>query len=503
MRTKTLLISGLLITCILTGCTPKTKSMEVNVTLPESIEQGEQQPITWEQLALLTTTPSLRKSWDDILKITPNDTGKNGILFVDVDGNNEPNNTLRVAMHNREFTKQLKDEATRLELANASASEYADIEVTDTDKAVYMGINGYFNLLPDNTPNYSNPDSTITRSEFMAMVYRAETPVQDIESDDTFTTAVGESEYNVYAQSIAEDSYLDITSKSLNNLTYNGTITRAEAVYLLMQHYFSSELATVETKGIKFEDAKDSGKATETTGDYSKSDALNSALQNPDKGMPTELYKALALAKEIGLVGTETRWDEGLTKSEAVELTLIALENEKGMTSFSFAQGKTSDTIEETETVVEDIEEDPVVDEAYEQPEETGASTYTITDMDKIMYATKNCNVRKGPDADTFEKIGALNQNEEVHVTGKVNEVNWYRISLADGSEAYVSGTLLSETKATAATPKPSTSQTQQPAVSEDPNVIINSITGEVMKPGEVYTDPAGMQTYVPDWSTF
>lgn len=154
-------------------------------------------------------------------------------------------------------------------------------------------------------------------------------------------------------------------------------------------------------------------------------------------------------------------------------------------------------TTSETETSTTEIE-------STTDSVETGASTYTITDMDKIMYATKNCNVRKGPDADTFEKIGALNKNEEVRVTGKVNEVNWYRISLADGSEAYVSGTLLSETKAT--TPKPSAGNgntTQQPAVSEDPNVIINPITGEVMKPGDRYTDPAGMEVYVPDWSTF
>ena len=220
--------------------------------------------------------------------------------------------------------------------------------------------------------------------------------------------------------------------------------------------------------------------------------------------MPTELYKALALAKEIGLVGTETRWDEGLTKSEAVELTLIALENEKGMTSFSFAQGKTS----EEEPVVEDIEEDPIVDEAYEQPEETGASTYTITDMDKIMYATKNCNVRKGPDADTFERIGALNQNDEVHVTGKVNEVNWYRISLADGSEAYVSAPLLSDTKQEAPatpTPTPSTGNgntTQQPA--DDTQGYINPETGQPLKPGESYTLPTGETICGPtDWSDF
>ena len=159
-------------------------------------------------------------------------------------------------------------------------------------------------------------------------------------------------------------------------------------------------------------------------------------------------------------------------------------------------------TTSETETITAEIE-------STTDSSEDGASTYTITDMDKIMYATKNCNVRKGPDADTFERIGALNQNDEVHVTGKVNEVNWYRISLADGSEAYVSAPLLSDTKQAAPatpTPTPSTgngSTTQQPAVSEDPNVIINPYTGQEMKPGEVYVDPAGMIISVPDWSDF
>ena len=158
-------------------------------------------------------------------------------------------------------------------------------------------------------------------------------------------------------------------------------------------------------------------------------------------------------------------------------------------------------TTSETETSTTEIES--TTDSA-----EAGALTYTITDMDKIMYATKNCNVRKGPDADTFEKIGALNKNEEVHVTGKVNEVNWYRISLADGSEAYVSGTLLSDTKqaAPATTPKPSAgngnSQTQQPAA-DDTQGYINPATGEPLKPGESYTLPTGETIVGLDWSEF
>ena len=123
---------------------------------------------------------------------------------------------------------------------------YADLDAEEEMKAFYMGINGYFNLLPDATPNYCNADSTLTRLEFMSMVTRAETPVQELEADTTFATTVGNNELNIYAQEVAESSYLDIESKSLNNMTANGTITRGEAIYMIMKQYFPEELANVD-----------------------------------------------------------------------------------------------------------------------------------------------------------------------------------------------------------------------------------------------------------------
>lgn len=184
------------------------------------------------------------------------------------------------------------------------------------------------------------------------------------------------------------------------------------------------------------------------------------------------------------------------TTANALEIESTAVEVESTTT-------EVESTTYENETTTVEIESTTVEVESTTEGEKEETSTYTITDMDKIMYATKNCNVRKGPDADTFERIGALNQNDEVHVTGKVNEVNWYRISLADGSEAYVSAPLLSETKAT--TPAPSTGNgntTQQPAA-DTSGAVINAITGEEMKPGEIYTDPSGMQSALIDKSDF
>lgn len=336
-------------------------AIEIEIATPKSQEQGEESALEWEQLALLQTNPDLRKSWDDTLNITPTDTGKNGVLYVNAEGNNEPNNTLRVALHNREFLKYLDSETDTLKLAEAVQNNYVDMDTDDTMKAVYMGINGYFNLLPDSSPNYANPDSTLQRNEFMAMVYRAETPAQDLELDSVFADAVGTSDYNIYAQGVAANSYLDLQSKSLNNLTSNGTITRAEAIYLLVSRYFADDLSSVETKGITFTDAKDGGNIAEqqkfiedgTQKDYWKSYELTYAIQNPDNGLPTDLFKALAVAKDKGLIANTTRWDEALTRSEAIELLVSVLRQETGMEQFSSKQG----IIEGYEAPAEIIEE--------------------------------------------------------------------------------------------------------------------------------------------------
>lgn len=327
-----------------------SEAIEIEVASPAFAEeqQGEESTLLWEQLALLETNETLRSSWDDQLGITVTDTGKNGILYVDAEGNNENNNTLRVALHNREFAKLLEDENSMLELSQAVQNNYCDLEVDETEKSVYMGINGYFNLLPDATPNYCNPDATLQRNEFMAMVHRAETPVSDdLVANEAFNIAVGQSDYNIYAQGVAENSYLDIESKSLDNMTYNGSITRAEAIYLLVSRYFADDLASVDISTASFSDAKDGGNIAEeqkfiedaTSKDHWKSYELTYALTNPDQGVPTDLYKALVVAQNKGLIGSETRWDEAITASESIELLVNTLTKETGIPVFNFKQG--------------------------------------------------------------------------------------------------------------------------------------------------------------------
>ena len=443
-------------------------AIEIEVATPINQEQGTESALDWQELASLSTNPDLRDSWDDILMITPTDTGKNGVLYVNAEGNNEPNNTLRVALHNSEFLKYLDSEADSLQLSNAVQGNYADLEENDTARALYMGINGYFNLLPDANPNYANPDSTLQRNEFMAMVFRAETPVQDLTADSAFADAVGQSDYNIYAQGLAENSYLDTASKSLNNLTANGTITRAEALYLLVSRYFSDDMASVDIKTATFNDAKDGGDIASkqkfiedgTKKDYWKSYELTYAIQNPDDGLPTDLYKALVVAKSKGLIGDVTRWDEALTRSEAIEFLVKALRQEKGITQFNAKQAKIEghevkeETAEPAEVidkiVAETQDEAEYVDYIQDQAsandkDESDMEESDIEPLDKVMYATGNINTRSGPSVD-FTKVGGLTVNQEVKVTGQSKTTSWYEIEV-NGEKQYVSHTLLSDTK--------------------------------------------------------
>lgn len=65
--------------------------------------------------------------------------------------------------------------------------------------------------------------------------------------------------------------------------------------------------------------------------------------------------------------------------------------------------------------------------------------TYNITDMSSTMYATSDVNVRSIPDT-SGNKLGSLNVNESVTVTGKVDN-GWYRISY--NGDGFVRGDFL------------------------------------------------------------
>ena len=170
---------------------------------------------------------------------------------------------------------------------------------------------------------------------------------------------------------------------------------------------------------------------------------------------------------------------------------------------------------EETSTIEEttSMEETSTIEEETSSIEETSnvstESTYTISESEMTMYTVKGCNIRQGASTE-YDVIGTLRKGEAVKITGKVNEVNWYEISLSEDKKGYVSGSLLVSEKPAEeqvpsqpeqqqpeqpAQPPQQPSQPEQPASSDAP---INPNTGEVMKPGESYIAPNGVEvTYM------
>ena len=312
------------------------EEIEIEIATPINQEQGTEQQLDWIQLDQLKTHPELRALMDDLFKVMETNGTKNGPMYVDLEGNQNGNNTLYNVFMNSKFRDYYNDSLIRTEISNEVLNTYVDIEFdgNDTTVPMYAALNAYFNLLADATPGYNNPNSTLTRAEAMAALFKAENPVTDsLASDQDFQAQVdsaNKNENTIYASNMSEVSYLDIESKSLNNMTFNGTITRGEFIYMLVQQYFQEDYNKVDPKvASNYSDIKNGGDiATEqkfiennTPKDYWKSYELTYALQNPDHGAPESIYKALAVAYEKDLInGNESLWDVGLTKNDFFEL---------------------------------------------------------------------------------------------------------------------------------------------------------------------------------------
>lgn len=346
-------LTMLLIASQLTGCSSATSkealqmlergdSITIEVAEPISIEQGTEISYEWTELAQLETYEDFRFIFDDLLNITNHGAnGKNGVVYVDLESNHTDNSTLYYAFMNATFVKNYwNDSDTMKALVKAIKDTYVDIN-TDAEAQTAI-LNAYFNLYPDSEPNYFNGNSTISRGEFLAGTFRAITPVQELEVDTNFQSLVGDTDNTIYAQQLADQSYLDTASKSLNADTFNGTITRAEAIYTIVKMYYADDFATVTGKESCYSDAKNGGniaekqkyikydKESETWSkpNFWKSYELSYSLQNPDKGLPEDLYKALVVAHNHDLIDSdESNWDMGLTKSEAIDLLVKVYED--------------------------------------------------------------------------------------------------------------------------------------------------------------------------------
>lgn len=340
--------------------------IEIEIATPKDTVKEEKDTLPWEQLASLSTYSAFRSAFDTALGVVPtSDSSKNGIVYTNLAGDQDGNNTLYNAMMNRKFySNYWENEAVQSEVQKALASQFTDVD-EDTITARYAALGVYFDLLPTKEQPEFHGDDSLSRAEAMTLIMRAETPVTESESPETFVdfvNAVGsESPYTNYAGYLMNDSYLTIDTGSLTSKTFTSTISRGEYIYMLMNHYFKEDLSTVDTKATSFSDAKDAGDLS-TTKAFEKYDGskdcwqtaeLANAIANPDDGCPTRMYKALVLANTLDIVNAETRWDEGLSRSEAIQLladTYAKLAEAKGY-PIDTTLGKTNiaETVEDTD----------------------------------------------------------------------------------------------------------------------------------------------------------
>ena len=337
----------------------------------------------------------------------------------------------------------------------------------------------FCNILNDSETGFANMDSTITRLEAMSALFKAENPVTDTLSEDSeFREAVdagNTNEYTIFASNLSEQSYLDISSGSLDSHTANGTITRGELVYMIVQEYFKTEYDNVDIKGECYADTVNGGNIAvaqkfiegENKKEHWQSYELSYALQNPDKGCPERMYKALLVANEKGIiVDKDSRWEEGATKEDFLEMLTNAYLALPSQVSAERGTGETPVQSEESTTELEetgelgngtsedaeletpeDVEYQNQLDNelAEETKDQSDVISTDIEILDKTMYAKGSVNTRSGPSTD-YEKLGGLTTNQEVHVTGQSKETGWYEIEI-NGSKQYVSNQFLSDTK--------------------------------------------------------
>jgi hypothetical protein len=338
------LITLTLTASALTSCgssTDDTTAEDIGNKIESSIsnagdteQQGTLETYDWVELGSLTDVEDLRSEWDSIIGNSGDVGEKTGMLYLNASNEQEENNTLQVVLHNELFTALLSD--SEEELGNAASLSYTDIGEEDAHTQVLLGLNGYFNLIQDSEPSYANPNETLTRAQVMSAVMRATTQVGNIEEKEEFTSAVGQSEYNIYAQALDATSYLSTSDGSLNSTTYNGVMTRAEAVYLLVNTFYTEDMEKVEISEDEFSDCSnggDMGISSDTEQEHSQ--ILKAMLENPDNGVDESIYKALVVAKEQGMIDEESNWDLGITKAEFMDMLVQALENESSMAKFS------------------------------------------------------------------------------------------------------------------------------------------------------------------------
>ena len=489
--------------------TPQEMVFEIATPItPTSEEQGTPEELNWTELGSLTDVQDLRDIWDEVFNVSGTPGNKTGELYVTSSGQYDNNTTLQMALHNGFVRDILQDDESEEfnKLADAADKVYTDLDDEENYNKILMALNGYFDLIQDNEPGYSNPGQTLTRAQVMSAIMRAKTQVStNLETNTDFESAVGESVYNKFAQELDKNSFVSTKDKSLNEDSYNLTMTRAEAVYLLVNTFLTDELqsANGQNEEAEFGDLVNAGNIAENLGltseNYESLQIINEMLKNPDNGVDNRIYKAFLVAYEHNIVPYTTEWDDGITKLDFLRMLVDTLMEDPSIEIFNSFSENTDNSEDKEEDAIEangtgyDSEITPDVLEYYSLEDEdvdaveedvTQAEIQSLKNKDKkkknykveamadtTMYATKSCNVRLGPGT-TYSTSGSLSTAQKVTVNGKATAEDgkvWFRIQTKTGTEKFVYSPLLSNTKPQQQTQqsKPSQSQQSKPSQSQ------------------------------------
>ena len=433
MKVKRMVVS--VITCVLlmsqlVGCAAMTSTemmdvlnsgsdVEITMAVPaytESVVQVKQQDYTWEQLDQLKTyNAEFRVHFDklfNINRVTENGVnGKSGCMYINIAGERDGNTSLSDSLRNKPFMeKYMGNQSITSEISELASKIYADVEV-GSSHAVYAGLNAYFNLFNEvkDQDIYFNANQSLTREDFYSLVYRVNNGVSEIAEDIEFDNQVGATGgSNIFANQVDEYAWLNVTNNSLRPGNYKSAITRAEAIYLLMNYYFREDVVNINVKDINLADAKDGGDmltvgveklqiANKETDEVIIADGWQlgvlAKMQQGNKGfVHTDIYKALGVANNFGIIGSETDWNGPVTKSDAIDMIVkihqVLNIKEGYLTTAEYGTMVGNDVIDREEL-------EGIVDEQVVEEENTIEYTETVeenTSSESLSEQTQNKN---------------------------------------------------------------------------------------------------------------
>lgn len=349
------IITLVILTSQLSGCAIMTSKEMINMinngetiaielAIPEDGElaiEDDTEELDWVQLDQLKThNTGYRQLFDEVFNInivTENGVnGKSGSLYVDEDADRNGNTTIEDALRNKIFVEEYwQDVEVQTTLAKVAIQAYSDLGTNDKE-SILASLNAYYDLIDGEETDKFNAAQSLSREQFYALVFRSEEGVKELAVDSSYADAIGgETKYSRFAQEVDQFAFLSVDNKSLDSATAGGAMSIGEAVYMLVNKHFPDKLQEVTGKEKAFSDTKNAGDIAYKVGfkekdketgniiakDKWQSYTLAFMMQYPEKGMEESMYKAMVVAKDLGLITEdESRWDEPISKVESIQL---------------------------------------------------------------------------------------------------------------------------------------------------------------------------------------